>query len=95
MTSTLSQMPVPHRPLPSLEEIKKRLLYIKGNPTKYANDITPLMLQDETGGDCSLSHLRLKKLLEKDEITKPAQWEMVCAEGFIRPCAVLQLRDQC
>ena len=34
---------------------------------------------DITGGDCTASHIRLKSLLETDECTRHAKWDLLCA----------------
>jgi hypothetical protein len=36
---------------------------------------------DGTSGDCTLSHLRLKQILEKDNATTLAMWDIAVAEG--------------
>ena len=63
-----------------MDRIKEYLTTVQLSPGNYANEFSGLVSFDITGGDCSLSHLRMKLLLELDEVTKEIQWELMCVD---------------
>lgn len=56
-----------------MDRIKEYLTTVQLSPGNYANEFSGLISFDITDGDCSLSHLRMKLLLELDEVTKEVQ----------------------
>ena len=67
--------------LPSIDRVQANLRQIIEDPGKFSGDIPVLMKEDETGGDCSLSHLRLIERLKSDNVTRAVQWELIAAYG--------------
>jgi hypothetical protein len=68
-------------PPPTMDQIKEYLTTVQINPGNYADELPELISFDITSGDCSLSHLRMKLLLELDQITKEAHWELMCVDS--------------
>ena len=54
----------------TMDRIKENLTAVELSPGSYANKLSGLGSFDITDGDCSVSHLRMKLLLELDEVTK-------------------------
>jgi hypothetical protein len=79
--STLAQ--IKHRissPPPTMDRIKENLTAAQLSPGNYVNKLAGLVSYDITSGDCSLSHLQMKLLLELDEVTKEIKWDLMCVD---------------
>ena len=90
-SKTTSRPTIPNRKIPqttsfassnyaSYSIAQSCLQTIQDNPNDHAQNLRLLTEFDVSEGDCSLSHLRMKRLLEADEITKKAKWQLVCAK---------------
>lgn len=65
------------RILPALSEIEETAQLLMSEPSKYGHLVNVLSEWDCTAGDCTMGHVRLKRLLELDELTKTVQWDLV------------------
>lgn len=63
-----------------MDEIMEYLTAVQLSPGNYVNKFSGLVSFDITRGDCSLSHLRMKRILELDEVTKEIQWNLMCVD---------------
>ena len=67
--------------LPSYNDIETKLMTIKQNPEVFFNQLDQMIRWDTTGGDCSTSHIELKRMLQSDSNVRVVQWTLRSAHG--------------